>query len=126
MLAQGNLLGGDILIKVLAALGAWDWNYVFALRQHPSKCQLAGRAAFRCCDILESINQIEVLLEILTLEPGHAAAPVVGLKVTERPNLAGEEAAAERTIGDEGDAKLPRNAQDLLFRLAAPERIFGL
>src|SRR5207302_8238876 len=38
----------------------------------------------------------------------------------------GEEAAAERTVGDEADPELAAGRQDLLLRVAAPQRVFAL
>src|SRR5439155_21563270 len=41
-------------------------------------------------------------------------------------NLAGEKAAAERTVGNKTDSKLATNAQHLIFRIAGPKRILRL
>ena len=40
--------------------------------------------------------------------------------------LAGEEAAAERAVGDEADAEFAAGGEDFVFRIARPERVFGL
>ncbi len=43
-----------------------------------------------------------------------------------RLDLAGEEAAAERAVGDEADAQLAHGRQDLVLRVARPQRVLGL
>ena len=48
------------------------------------------------------------------------AGPSSGLE------LAGQESAAERAVGDEPDAELAHGRQDLVLRVAAPERVFRL
>ena len=47
-------------------------------------------------------------------------------QVVERLELPGQEPAAQRAVGDEPDAQLPHGREDLVLRLAAPERILRL
>src|SRR5262249_51342199 len=41
-------------------------------------------------------------------------------------DLAAEEAAAERAVGDEADAELAAGGEDAVFRIAAPQRVLAL
>jgi hypothetical protein len=52
-------------------------------------------------------HEIEVLLEVFALEARRVAPVVVRREVLELLELAGQEAAPERAVGDEADAELP-------------------
>ena len=77
-----------------------------ALRQHPGKRQLSRRTTLSCRKRLDPLNQFHIPTEILLLEAGHAAAPIIVGKIVEVGDFGSQEAAAERTIGDETDPKL--------------------
>src|SRR5439155_365499 len=64
--------------------------------------------------------------EVLTLKPGIAAPPVVRGEVLVAPDLAREEAAPERAVRDEPDAQRSTGGQDLVLRVATPERVLRL
>src|SRR5207247_775005 len=59
-------------------------------------------------------------------EAGREATVVVGREVREALDLPGEEAAPERAVGDEADPERAARGEDLLLRVAAPERVLGL
>src|SRR5439155_249817 len=52
--------------------------------------------------------------------------PVVRGEVLVAPYLAREEAAPQRAVGDEADAQLPAHGQNLVLRVATPERVLRL
>ena len=54
------------------------------------------------------------------------APEVVGLEVLGRGDLAGQETAAERAVGDEADAQLAHGGEDLVLGIARPQRVLGL
>ena len=57
---------------------------------------------------------------------GREAPVVVLVEVVDRLDGAGQEAAAERRVGDEADAQLAARRQDLVLGLARPQRVLGL
>ena len=96
----------DVLLEVLHPLRARDRDDVVALRQHPRERELRRGAAFLPRDLLHERHEVEVLLEVLALEARVVAAVVVGREIVDRAELPGQEAAAERAVGDEADAEL--------------------
>src|SRR5207245_1707755 len=78
------------------------------------------------CDRFERLQEREVLLEVSRLEARLPAALVVRGDVVDLPDVAGEEAAPERRIGDEADAELAARGKDLVLDVARPERILRL
>src|ERR1700719_219778 len=116
----------DVFFEVRAPLGAGNGHDVFSLSQYPGKSKLRGLATFLFRNLFHSADQVQVLLEVLPLETRRAAAVVVGWKVFETPELAGEEAAAKRTVSDEADAEFAASREDPVFGIARPQRIFRL
>src|SRR5512140_1597827 len=60
--------GAYVLLEILAALGAGNGNHVVALREHPRKRELRGRASLLGGEPLDVAHQLEILLEVLALE----------------------------------------------------------
>ena len=71
-------------------------------------------------------DQVEVLLEVRALKARRVAAVIAGLQIVDALYLPGEKAAPQRAVGDEADAELAHGWQDVVFRLAASQRVFGL
>ena len=67
-----------------------------------------------------------VALGVLAAEARLGAPPVVGVELVGRAEAAGEEAAAERGVGDEADAELAQRRQHLVLDVAAEERVLAL
>ena len=67
-----------------------------ALRHHPRQRQLAGGDALLVGDLAHPVDQPQVLLERLALEPRVVPAEVVGVQVVDAADLPGQEAAADR------------------------------
>jgi hypothetical protein len=58
----------NIFFEIFATLGAGDRNDVLALRKEPCKSELRRRAVFFAGDGFDARHQIEVLVEIFSLE----------------------------------------------------------
>src|SRR5436309_651593 len=124
--AQHDRGTGRILLQIAHPLRAGNGHDVFALRQHPGQRELRRRAPLGARQLLDARHQLEVLREVLTLKAGIAAPPVVRGEVLVAPYLAREEAAPQRAVGDEADAQLPARGQNLVLRVATPERVLRL
>ena len=95
-----------------------DWDNVLALGQHPGQRQLRRRAADFLRDSLHRLGQMQITLEVLTLEPGMATPPVVLGNVLRRPESSGEETTSQWAVGHKTDAQFPAGLQD--FALGIP------
>src|SRR6516165_7537997 len=122
---KGDPERGHVLLHVLAALGSGDGDNPL-LSHEPRQGQLGWRHVFRGGDLFHSIHEFQVLLEVLALEPWSMTTPVVRGEILEAAQLAGEEAAAERAVRDEADAQFPDSWEQLVLRVATPQRILGL
>ena len=71
-------------------------------------------------------HELEVALEVLALEARVVAAEVALREIVRRPDLPGEEAAAERAVRDEADAELAAGRKHPVLRVARPQRVLGL
>src|SRR5262249_10887358 len=112
----------EVLVEPVATLGARDRHDIAALREQPGEHQLAGRAALLARELLYFFHELDVALEILFLEPWMLAATVVDGNVGDLVHLAGEEATAERRVGDERDPELAQRRYRLLGLDAVEQR----
>src|SRR5207248_9149207 len=71
-------------------------------------------------------HQLQVPREVLALKARIAAPPVVRGEIFVAPDLAREEAAPQRAVGDKADAQLAARGQNLVLRVATPERVLRL
>ena len=87
----------------------------------------AGVAPFSAASASTAATSSRLRCEVLVLE-ARAAAPEVLLVEARRASVmrAGQEAAAERAVGDEADPELAHRRQDLRLGIARPERVLGL
>ena len=85
-----------------------------------------GRAALLARDRVDLFDHREIPGEILAAEARRLAPPVVGSQVGGALEAARQESAAERAVGHEPDVELAQGRNDLVLRLAAPQRILGL
>jgi hypothetical protein len=101
----------------------WDWRDVVALpgQRHLRRCgaRLGG-------DLLDLIDDAQIALEVLADEARIGFAPVAVGELLGRADLPGEETVAERRVGNEADAQLAKQRQQLGFRIAGPEGVFSL
>ena len=124
--ADGDVRRGRVLFHPVATLRAWNRDDVVTLPQDPRQRELSRSTAFTLCDRLHLRHQFEVSREVLTLEPRVVVAPVVRRQVRGRLKAAGEEASAQRAVGDEANPQLTARRQDLRFGVARPQRVLGL
>src|SRR3954471_10316527 len=108
------------------ALAAGDGHDIVALRQYPRDRQLRGSHTFASRDLFDAVDEVEIAFEVFALEARRLAAVIGRFEVVDRLETSGEEAAADRRVGDEADAQLAHGRQNLVLGIAAPERILGL
>src|SRR5207247_2908963 len=111
--AQLDAVGGGVLLDPGNPLGAGNRSDVIALREQPGQRDLC-----RCCsDLLGNgsnlVDDAEIALEVLAGEARVGLAPVVVRELLGRADLAREEAVAERRAGNEADAQLAQQRQQL-------------
>src|SRR5207245_11482837 len=108
-----DLQGRGVLFQVLAPPGPRDGNDVLAAREHPGERKLGRSRLLLARELLDALHQLEVAVEVPSLEAGAVPAPVVCGNVLGLAELAGEEAAAERAVRHEADPELADRGQDL-------------
>ena len=107
-------------------LGSGNRDDVVPFGEQPRERELAGRAAFLARERFDAPDEIEILLKVLPLKARMVLAPIVFGNVIRALDLAGEEAAAERAVGDEADPKVADGGQDLVLHVTAPQRVLRL
>src|SRR5262249_23659938 len=123
---DSDRLGADVLFEIRASLRARNRHDVVALRHHPRQCELTRRAALVARDLRDLVDELQVVREVVALEPRRQPAEIVLREVVELLDLAGENAAAERAVRDEADAELAARGEHAVFWIAGPQRVFGL
>src|SRR5581483_3552899 len=105
---------------------AEDGHYVFALGHYPSQCDLGGSCALGAGESFDMPNQVEIASEVFALEARVELTEVVRGDIFGFLELTGQKTAAERAIGDEANAQLANCGEEIVFRIARPQRVFGL
>src|SRR5712692_2683101 len=126
ILAQLDSKGAEILDQALDPLGAGDRDDIRPLGEQPGEDELGGGATLVARDRRELPDQREILVEIGLGETRVAPAAITLRDVGGILHLAGQQAAAERRIGDVGDAELAGRAQGFLRLGAVEQRVFAL
>ena len=124
--AQLDAVGGGVLLDAGDPLGAGDRGDVVALREQPGQRDLRRCGARLGGDGLDLVDDAQVALEVLAGEARVGLAPVVVGELLGRADLAGEEAVAERRVGNEADAQLAQQRQQLGLRIAGPQGVLRL
>src|SRR5262249_40609616 len=99
-------------------------SHAFASEQ-PSQCNLRGRGVMRLADFTQLVDYSVALVAIVGqhVEAGEASTVALGVV----PGvLAGEESAGERTPDQDSDARVLDKRDDLVFQVAAHERVVHL
>jgi hypothetical protein len=86
--------------------GAGDRDDVRRAGQHPGERQLRRGAVLGRGMRLQLLDQRQIAAQIVALEAGHVAARVAGAQRRGIGDVAGQEPAAERAVGDKPDAEL--------------------
>src|SRR5947208_9298928 len=105
VVAELDGVGGGVLLDAGDPPGAGDRGDVVALGEQPGQRDLRRCGAGFGGDGLNLVDDGQVALEVLAGEAGVGLAPVVVGDVVGGADLAGEEAVAERGVGDEADAQ---------------------
>ena len=71
----------------------------------------AGRVA-HCGDRFDQFDQLEIALKVFALKARIVAPPVGGVEVVDAAELAGEETASQRAVGNEGNSQFLGYLQD--------------
>ena len=71
-------------------------------------------------------DEVEILLEVVALEPRMIPAPVALGKIFGAFELARQKTSSDRTVRYEADSQLAHRREDFLFHVATPQRILGL
>ena len=124
--AQFDAVGGGVLLDAGDALGAGNRGDVVALREQPGQSDLRGCCTRLAGNGLDLVDDAQVALEVLAGEARVGLAPVVVGELLGRADLAGEEAVAERRVGNESDAQLAQQRQQFGLRVTRPQGVLGL
>src|SRR5437899_8356521 len=114
----------EVLVQPLDVAGSRNGDDIGTLRQQPGERELGWRAAFLRGHGFDLCHQIPVAGEVLALEARVGGSSLTDVR--QALNGTGEEAAAERRIGDKTDAELPRGLPRLLRLRPVEERVFRL
>jgi hypothetical protein len=126
--SKHNLQRSSVLSDPLNRRRPWDREKVVALRKDPGERQLAGSAVPFLRKLGDEVDEHQVLGEVLGREPRRIATHVGGVQVVWAPDLAAEHAAADRRVGDDGDAEFSgglKEADLLRFNVQAERRVSG-
>src|SRR5438094_1778890 len=120
--SQGDLKRPQVFFEVILAAAARNGKDILALREHPGERELRRRATLLPRTLFNPFHHVEVFLELLSLKARGVPPPVVGSQILKALDSPGQETAAERAVGDKGDAKLAAGGDDFVLWFAAPER----
>ena len=89
--------------------------------QNPGERKLRRGAVLGRGMRLQLLDQRKVAAQIVALKPRHVASCVARPQCRDIGNLAGQETAAERTVGDKADAEFLAERQDLGLDVTGPQ-----
>src|SRR5206468_1650564 len=93
---------------------------------HPRQDELARRDALLGGELLDPLDELEVLLEVNSLEAWALTAKIVLVEILGGAKPSREEPAPEGAVGDEADAELAHRRQHLVLWIACPQRVLRL
>ncbi len=111
---------------VQACCCARDRNDVLALGHQPRDGQLRRGTAVRAAACPQPRCHCRVGPQVVTQEPRMLPADVLRRELAGIGETAGQEAAADRAVGDEANAQLADGRQDLTLHITRPEAVLGL
>ena len=94
--------------------------------EQPGERELGGAHVLLRGQLLQTLDEREVAVDVLGLKARHAAPEVGRAESSRIGDRARQEAAAERAVGDEPDAELGAEVEQRVLRVAGPERVLGL
>src|SRR4029077_7000395 len=116
----------DVLLEPVELGSAGNRDDPRLLCQQPGECDLRRSRALLLADLFQQIDHWPVCLASLGRKARQAGAIVVAAEGGGLVDLAGEEAPAQGTKGNEADPQLRANRQHLRLGLTPPEGIFAL
>ena len=75
---------------------------------------------------LHTTKQVQIFLEILSLKTGRLTAIIIFRKILKLGEPSRQKSASQGAVGYESDAQLATGREHVIFRIARPQRIFGL
>src|SRR5262249_42631318 len=94
--------------------------------QQPCQGDLRGRGMSFGCDPCQQVDDDLVGPARFGGEAGNGVAEIAALQDGVRVDGAGQKTFSQRTEWDEADTQFREGGNDLVFRLAPPQRIFAL
>lgn len=119
---QGNVDRGDALLETRPALRSGDRDDVVPSAKDPGERELGGGSAHLPGHDSQFVHQLEVPLQVLSLEPGVSAPKVLLREGVDGTDLRGKETAAEWTERNEPDPLpdgFPRSRRDPVLQIHA-------
>ena len=108
-----------------AFAGADQRDDLLALGEHPGDRRRGDADAARMGCFAQSLDQREIVVEIVAGKARREGAEIGGMRARLRP-MAGDEAARQHAVGGDADAERAAGRQDFTFDHAHDERIFDL
>ena len=124
---QLDVGGCRVLFEVFAALRSWDGNRSSPFDNTHASASWPAFTPLRGGDGFHAFDELLVFVEGFDSEARVTLGAGIFLaQVAELVDRSGEEAAAERAVGDESDAEFAYGGEDFGFHVALPEGVFGL
>src|SRR3989441_4917614 len=121
-----DAVGGGVLLDAGDSLGAGDRGDVVALGEQPGQSNLCRCGTDLGGNGFDLTDNAQVALEVLSDEARVSLAPVVVGEVVNGADLAGEKAVTERGVGNEADAQLAQQRQQVGLWVAGPQGVLRL
>src|SRR5688572_18096431 len=103
-----------------------DRHDVVTLREDPGQRELSGGAVMLLRDLLHLRDELEILLEILSLKARVLSPEIILGQIFDALDLAGEKSATKRAVRYEADIEETQRIEQSFFGIPGPERILGL
>ena len=124
--AELDAVGGGVLLDAGDSLCAGDRGDVVALGEQPGQSNLCRCGTHLGGNGFDLLDDAQVALEVLSDEARVGLAPVVVGEVVNGADLAGEKAVTERGVGNEADAQLAQQRQQVGLWVTGPQGILRL
>lgn len=102
----------QVLFEPLRVGGAWNWEEIITLGKNPRERQLARSDVLLLRNLSDTIDQFEILGEVLGAESGCVFPEVAFFKIVWASNLSAEHTTTNWRVGDDSAAKFAAGLQD--------------
>src|SRR3981081_4439355 len=106
--------------------GARNRDYVVSRSDHPCQRELRGSTLVLLRDLLDFRDQLQILLEVLSLKARVLPPEIVFRQIFDSLDLAGEKSPAKRAVSDKTDPESAERVEQSVLGIARPQREFGL